>query len=73
MPRIEEGIAMTISLELSAAEVELLTNTAARLGVRPEELARATLTDALSGDKGEFRKAAEYVLEKNQDLYRRLA
>jgi hypothetical protein len=64
---------MTLTVELSAAEVELLTSTATRLGVRPEELARATLTDALSGDKEEFRKAAEYVLENNRDLYRRLA
>ena len=64
---------MNISVELSAAEVELLTSTATRLGVRPEELARATLTDALSADKEEFHKAAEYVLEKNRDLYRQLA
>ncbi len=64
---------MNISVELSAVEAELLTNTAMRLGVRPEELARATLTDALSADKEEFRKAAEYVLEKNRNLYRRLA
>jgi len=64
---------MNISVELSAAEIELLTSTATRLGVRPEELARVTLTDALSGDKEEFRKAAEYVLEKNRNLYRRLA
>jgi len=73
MARIEEMTAMNISVELSAAEIELLTSTATRLGVRPEELARATLTDALSGDKEEFRKAAEYVLEKNRNLYRRLA
>ena len=65
--------AMNISVELSAAEIELLTSTATRLGVRPEEIARVTLTDALSGDKEEFRKAAEYVLEKNRDVYRRLA
>jgi hypothetical protein len=64
---------MNISVELSAADVELLTSTAVRLGVRPEELARATLTDALSADKEEFLKAAEYVLEKNRSLYRRLA
>jgi antitoxin FitA len=64
---------MKIAVELSAEEAELLSSTAGQLGVRPEELARATLTDALSQDKAEFRKAAEYVLSKNQDLYRRLA
>jgi hypothetical protein len=73
MARFAEMTAMNISVELSAAEIELLTSTATRLGVRPEELARVTLTDALSGDKEEFRKAAEYVLEKNRDVYRRLA
>jgi hypothetical protein len=67
-----EMTAMNISIELPAAEVELLTTTATRLGVRPEELARATLTDALSGGMEEFHKAAEYVLEKNRCLYRHL-
>jgi antitoxin FitA len=64
---------MNISLQLSPAEAELLTTTAMRLGVRPEDLVKATLTDALAADKEEFHKAAEYVLEKNRDLYRRLA
>ena len=64
---------MKIALELSAEEAELLSSTAVRLGVRPEELARATITDALSQDKEEFRKAAEYVVEKNRVLYQRLA
>ncbi len=64
---------MKIAVELSADEAELLASTAVRLGVQPEELARATLTDALSQDKDDFRKAAEYVLEKNRNLYRRLA
>ena len=64
---------MKIAVELSADEAELLSTTALRLGVRPEELARATLTDALGQDKEQFRKAAEYVLDKNRDLYRRLA
>ena len=64
---------MKIAVELSADEAELLASTAVRLGVQPEELARATLTDALSQDKDDFRKAAEYVLEKNRSLYHRLA
>ena len=64
---------MKIAVELSADEAELLSSTAVRLGVRPEELARATLTDAFGRDKEQFRKAAEYVLDKNRDLYRRLA
>ena len=69
--RLEAG--MKIALELSVEEAELLSSTAVRLGVRPEELARATIADALSQDKEEFRKAAEYVVEKNRVLYQRLA
>ncbi|MEN6449532.1 MAG: hypothetical protein ABFC96_03490 [Thermoguttaceae bacterium] len=64
---------MNISVELSTAEAELLTDTAVQLGVRPEELARVALTDALSRDKDDSRKAAAYVLEKNRQLYERLA
>ncbi len=66
-------LAMNISVELSTAEAKLLTGTAVRLGVWPEELARAALTGALSRDKQEFRMAAEHVLEKNRNLYQRLA
>jgi antitoxin FitA len=66
------GTVMKIAVELSADEAELLSSTAVRLGVRPEELARATIADALGQDREEFRKAAEYVLDKNRDLYRRL-
>jgi antitoxin FitA len=64
---------MTISIELSAEEIERLTRAATRLGVRPEELAHAILTDALNSDQEEFHRAAEYVLAKNRELYRRLA
>ena len=64
---------MKISVELSADESELLSTTASRLGVCPEELARATLSDTLSRDKEKFRKAAEYVIQKNESLYQRLA
>jgi hypothetical protein len=64
---------MKIAVELSDEQAELLTTTADRLGVRPEELARASLVDALSQDKESFRAAAEHVLEKNRDLYSRLA
>jgi hypothetical protein len=64
---------MTIAVELSAAEADILASTAERLDARPDELARAMLTYALSGENEEFRKASEYVLETNRSLYRRLA
>ena len=64
---------MRIAVELSADEVERLTTAANRLGVRPEELARAALADLLGQNAEDFQKAAQYVLEKNQELYRRLS
>ena len=64
---------MKIAFELSNEETALLSRTAEGLGVHPEELARAALCDALHQDEEKFRTAAKYVLEKNQDLYRRLS
>ncbi len=64
---------MKIAVDLSEDETELLVSTANRLGIHPEELAQAALTDLLNQDREDFRKAAEYVLDKNQELYRRLS
>jgi hypothetical protein len=64
---------MKIAFEISVEEAELLSSTAVRLGVRPEELARATIADVLSQDKEALRKAAEYVVQKNRELYQRLS
>jgi hypothetical protein len=65
---------MKLAIDLTDTQAERLRSEAARLGVEPAELARAALADLLSeeGDQ-EFRRAAEAVLRKNQELYRRLA
>jgi len=62
-----------ISVKLSQDEAESLRQTAQRLGVEPEQLARAVLTDLLGQPREEFQKASELVLRKNKELYRRLA
>ena len=64
---------MRLSIELSDAETTKLREEAARLGVEPEELARAAVADLLSNEDQDFREAAEHVLRKNEELYRRLA
>jgi len=64
---------MRLSIELSEAEGTRLREEARRLGVEPEDLARAALTDLLQSEDEDFRKAAEHVLRKNEELYRRLA
>jgi hypothetical protein len=64
---------MRVAIELTEPLAERLREEAARLGVAPEELARAAVNDLLSTQREDFRAAAEYVLRKNEDLYRRLA
>ena len=64
---------MKLSIELSEAECTKLRDEATRLGVGPEDLARAALADLLRNEDEDFRKAAEHVLRKNEELYRRLA
>jgi hypothetical protein len=64
---------MKISVELSKDQAERLQSVAGRLGVRPEDLARAGVTYLLSQPEGDFERAAEHVLRKNEELYRRLA
>ena len=64
---------MTLSIELSGSQVERLQQEAARLGVQPQELARAAVLDLLAEQGAEFEVLAARVLEKNLELYRRLA
>ena len=64
---------MKVSIELSPADTERLQEKASQLGVPPERLAHAAISDLLSRERGDFEAAARRVLEKNQELYRRLA
>ena len=59
---------MRIAVELSEEQAERLRSIAGRLGVRPEELARAGVTDLLRQPEEDFLKAAEQVLRKNEEL-----
>lgn len=64
---------MKVSIELSQEEANVLSEAAKRLGVSPEELARTTIADVLSHPGMSFEAAKEYVLKKNEELFRRLA
>lgn len=64
---------MKVAFELPAAQAEKLRQEAERLGVSPDELARAAVADLLAVREEDFRVAAARVLRKNEDLYRRLA
>ena len=63
---------MVLAIDLGDAEAERLREAAARLGVAPEELARALVADHLAKPAADFDAAASFVLEKNAELYRRL-
>ena len=64
---------MKLSIELSAAQAERLRHEAERLGLSPEDLARAVVADVLATPAEDFRVVAERVIRQNQELYRRLA
>lgn len=63
----------TISIEVSEETAEALEQRAERLGIEVEDLLREGLVDILSRDDKEFLQAAEYVIRKNDELYRRLS
>lgn len=64
---------MKLTIELSPAQAERLRHEAERLGLAPEDLALAALADLLATRDEDFNAAAERVLRKNEELYRRLA
>ena len=64
---------MTIPIELSESQAEKLRSEAIRLGVEPQALAVAAVLDLLNREAPDFDRAAEHVLRKNQELYKRLS
>lgn len=63
----------TITVPLSEDRLEQLQELARQVNVAPEQLARAGLEDWLRQPREDFVQAARYVLQKNAELYRRLA
>ena len=64
---------MKLSIQLSAAQAERLRREAERLGLSPEDLARAVVADLLAAPDEAFKTAADLVIRRNRELYRRLA
>lgn len=64
---------MPISVELSPEQEAALLESAKRLKVDPEALAGAAIRDFLVQQDTDFQAAADRVLRKNKELYRRLA
>jgi antitoxin FitA len=63
----------TLTISLSEERLQQLKERAARLHIAPEELVRASIEELLTRSEEEFQRALTYVLNKNTELYRRLA
>jgi len=63
----------SITITLTEDRLARLREIAARLKVAPEDLARVSIEELVTRPDETFKRSAEYVLQKNSDLYRRLA
>ncbi|NOZ05890.1 MAG: DNA-binding protein [Chloroflexi bacterium] len=64
---------MQMTIDLSNEQAERFQQIAKSLSVPPQELMQAAIDDFLSRPTEDFRQAARYVLQKNEDLYNRLS
>jgi hypothetical protein len=63
----------SITIDLSDRQLQKLQDLASVHGIALEVLLKASLEDWINSQNGEFVNAANYVLKKNTELYRRLA
>jgi hypothetical protein len=63
----------TLTIALPQDRFSQLRELATRLGVTPEDLARAGIEDLLNHPDEAFRQALDDLLTRNAELYRRLA
>jgi len=63
----------TLTLQLSDDTAQRLEVLAEKLCVSPEEIVQAGLAEQLSRLDNEYEQAADRVLQKNAELYRRLS
>ncbi|MBD2105293.1 DNA-binding protein [Leptolyngbya sp. FACHB-261] len=63
----------SININLSNSQFQKLQELAKLHGIPPETLLQASIEDWLNSPRSDFDQAAEYVLNKNAELYRRLA
>lgn len=64
---------MTVNLHLDDQQARRLQEVASRLKVSVSDLARAAISDLLAKPDDDFECAAERVLNKNAEPYKRLA
>lgn len=62
-----------ITVSLPDGRLQRLKEIAMQFGITPEELVRISIEEMLTRPEEEFQRALEHVLNKNAELYRRLA
>ena len=63
----------SITVTVSDDRLAKLKEIAGRYSISPEDLVRVSIDELLAQPDETFEKAAKYVLNKNSELYRRLA
>ena len=63
----------TITIEISDERLLLLQKTATNLGVSIEQLLLLGVEELVNKQEASFKSAMNYVLNKNAELYQRLA
>jgi hypothetical protein len=63
----------TITITLPDDRLLKLKEKAVHFGVTPEELLRVSVEELLARPEQAFQQAVDHVLNKNEELYRRLA
>lgn len=64
---------VTITVTLSEDRLQKLKELAEQFRIAPEELLRVSVEELIARPQADFQKALAYVLEKNKELYKRLA
>jgi len=62
-----------VTIQVSEKEYQHLQSLAAKYGLSVSDLARLSLEDLLSTPDEETSEAMDYILQKNHQLYQRLA
>lgn len=63
----------TLTITLSDERLAKLREIADRFNIKTEDLARVSIEELLTRPEESFQQAADYILNKNAELYRRLA
>ena len=63
----------TMTLQIDDAKADALRQKARRVGLEPEQLLTASVDDLIGQPDSDFDEAANRILSKNRELYRRLA